>query len=102
ITVPSFVWCLFVGLAIRNAGPFIGLRLNDAATELIGAICLSLFLAWTMMALDLGGVLRVAGPLLIILLFQTVLVILWALFVTFWLVGHDYEAAVMSAAFCGF
>ena len=102
ITIPSFVWCLFVGLAIRNAGPFIGLRLNEAATELIGAISLSLFLAWTMMALDLAGTLRLAGPLLIILVFQTVLVILWALFVAFWLVGRDYEAAVMSAAFCGF
>ena len=102
VTVPSFVWCLLVGLVLRNAGPFLGLRRNDAASELIGSICLSLFLAWTMMALDLGSVVRLAGPLLIILVFQIVLVILWAVLVLVWVVGRDYESAVMAGAFCGF
>jgi ESS family glutamate:Na+ symporter len=55
-----------------------------------------------MMALDLFSVFGMAGPLLIILVFQLVLVALWATFVTFRLVGKDYESAVMSAAFCGF
>ena len=43
------------------------MRLHDAASELIGAVCLSLFLTWTMMTLDLSEALRLAGPLLIIL-----------------------------------
>ena len=102
VTLPSFVWCLFVGLALRNGGPFLGVRLNDAASELIGSVCLSLFLAWTMMALDLGSVVRLAGPLLIILVIQTVLVVVWAVLVAFWVVGRDYESAVMAGAFCGF
>ena len=45
---------------------------------------------------------RLAGPLLVILAAQVVLVALWASLVTFRLVGRDYESAVMSAAFCGF
>jgi ESS family glutamate:Na+ symporter len=48
-TVPEFLWCLLVGLVIRNGGAAVGLRLHDAASELIGAVCLSLFLPWTMM-----------------------------------------------------
>ncbi len=102
VTVPDFLLCLLAGLAFRNLGAPLGLRLHDSASDLIGSVCLSLFLAWTMMALDLGTVFNAAGPLLIILAAQVVLVSLWASLVTFRLVGRDYEAAIMSAAFCGF
>ena len=101
-TLPEFLWCLLVGLVIRNGGAAVGLRLHDAASELIGAVCLSLFLPWTIMTLDLGEALRLAGPILIILAAQTVLVAAWANWVTFPLVGHDYESAIITGAFCGF
>ena len=102
ITVPAFLLCLLAGLVLRNGGAAVGLRLNDAASELIGSVCLSLFLAWTMMTLDLASVVRLAGPLLIILAAQTVLVATSASFVTFRVLGRDYESAVISGAFCGF
>ena len=102
ITLPSFLWCLIVGLVIRNGGKIVGIRLHDAASDLLGSVCLSLFLAWTMMTLDLASVVKLGGPLLIILAFQTVLVAVWATVVSFRIVGGDYESAVASAAFCGF
>ena len=102
VTVPSFLWCLIMGLIIRNAGPLLGLRLPDSATDLIGSSCLSLFLVWTMMTLDLASVASLAGPLLVILALQTVLVAAWASAVVFRFSGRDYEAAVTAAAFCGF
>ena len=102
ITVPAFLWCLVVGLIIRNGAGIIGVRLHDAASELIGSVCLSLFLTWTMMTLHLGDVVQMAGPLLIILAAQTMLVAAWASWVTFPAVGRDYESAVISGAFCGF
>jgi glutamate:Na+ symporter, ESS family len=102
ITVPAFLWCLMVGLIVRNGSAVLGLRLHDAASELIGSACLSLFLVWTMMSLDIGSVVALAGPLLIILAGQTVLVALWATYVVFTVVGRDYEAAVSAGAFCGF
>jgi ESS family glutamate:Na+ symporter len=52
------------------------------ASELLGSVCLSIFLAWTMMALDLATVFSLAGPLVIILLAQLVQVAMWAYFVT--------------------
>lgn len=102
ITLPSFLWCLIVGLIIRNALPFIGIRLQDQASDLIGSVSLSLFLAWTMMTLDLISVVKIGGALLIILAFQIVLVAIWASTICFRAVGKDYESAVMAAAFVGF
>jgi len=102
VTVPDFLVCLLAGLVLRNGGALFRLRLHDASCDLIGSVALSLFLAWTMMTLDLAGMLRAAGPLLIILAAQMALVALWAHFVTFRIVGRDYESAIMSAAFCGF
>lgn len=102
VTVPDFLLCLIAGLALRNVGRLFGLQLHDSASDLIGSVCLSLFLAWTMMALDLGSVLQAAGPLLIILAAQAALVALWASLVTFRMAGRDYESAIMTAAFCGF
>jgi len=102
IAVPAFVLCLLAGLALRNLGEPLGLKLHQPSVDLIGSVSLSLFLAWTMMALDLSAVIAMAGPLVLILLAQVVLVALWAYFITFRAVGRDYESAVMSAAFCGF
>ena len=102
IAVPAFVLCLLAGLAMRNLGEPLGLKLHQPSVDLIGSVSLSLFLAWTMMALDLSAVIAMAGPLVLILLAQVVLVALWAYFITFRAVGRDYESAVMSAAFCGF
>lgn len=102
VTIPEFLWCLIVGLVIRNGGAPIGVRLHAAASELIGSVCLSVFLAWTMMTLDIDSAVRLAGPLLIILLAQAVLVAGWASLVVFRAVGRDYEGAVIAGAFCGF
>ena len=102
VTVPDFLLCLVAGLVLRNVSGLAELRLHASATDLLGSVSLSVFLAWTMMALELTSVLRTAGPLLIILAAQVALVALWASLVTFRVVGRDYESAVMSAAFCGF
>ncbi|MBF7731684.1 sodium/glutamate symporter [Pseudomonas sp. N040] len=102
VTLPSFLWCLLLGVLIRNLGRPLGLQLNAPAIEFISSLNLSLFLAITMMALSLSSVFALAGPLLLILLCQAALVLLFGALLTFRAVGRDYEAAVMSAAFCGF
>lgn len=102
ITIPAFLWCMLLGVAIRNVGPFLRLRFDDRASDLTSGVCLSLFLVMTMMALDLVEVAKSAGPLLLILVLQVVCIALFAVFVCFRLMGRDYEAAVTSAAFIGF
>lgn len=102
ITIPSFLWCMLLGVAIRNLAPFVRIPFDDRASDLISGVCLSLFLVMTMMALDLIEVARSAGPLILIVMAQMVFVVLFAIFVCFRITGRDYESAVTSAAFIGF
>ena len=102
ITIPAFLWCMLLGVAIRNVGPLLRLRFDDRASDLTAGVCLSLFLVMTMMALNLVEVVRAAGPLLLILLLQVVFIALFAVFVCYRFMGRDYEAAVTCSAFIGF
>ena len=102
ITIPAFLWCMLLGVALRNLVPFAGIRCDDRASDLISGVCLGLFLVMTMMALDLVDVARSAGPFMVILAAQVVVIALYAVVVCFRLMGRDYEAAVTSAAFIGF
>ena len=102
IVVPSFLWCMIAGVVIRNVVPFAGLKLDDRASELISGVCLGLFLVLTMMALNLVDVVSTAGPLLVIIAAQAIVICAYAIFVSFRFMGRDYEAAVTSAAFIGF
>lgn len=102
VTIPSFLWCMVVGVAIRNLLPFAGLRLDDRASDLISTVCLSLFLVTTMMALNLVEVALSAGPFVLMIAAQVVFIVLYTVFVCFRFMGRDYEAAVSSAALIGF
>ncbi|WP_349741152.1 sodium/glutamate symporter [Roseateles cavernae] len=102
VTIPSFLWCMVVGVAIRNLLPFAGMRLDDRASDLISTICLSLFLVTTMMALNLVEVALSAGPFVLMIAAQVVFIVLYTVFVCFRFMGRDYEAAVSSAALIGF
>ena len=102
VSLPNFLWCLATGVLIRNGGARLGLKLDDRATEIIGTVALSLFLGMTMMTLDLSSVARLAGPLALMLAVQTLFCALYASLVMFRALKRDYEASIMSAAFCGF
>ena len=102
ITIPAFLWCMILGVVIRNLIPFVGLHFDDRASNIISGVCLSMFLVMTMMALNLVEVALSAGPLLLIIAAQVVAIALYAVLVCFRCMGRDYEAAVTSAAFIGF
>ena len=67
----------------------------------MGSICLDLFLAMTMMTIDVTKLAGVIGPFVVIFGAQLVLMALWAYFVTFNLCGRNYDAAVMAAGHIG-
>ena len=55
-----------------------------------------------MMGLQLYQLADLAGPMVVILLIQTVLTGLFVYFVTFNMMGRDYDAAVLMTGHCGF
>ncbi|WP_428356211.1 sodium/glutamate symporter [Methyloprofundus sp.] len=102
-TLPGFVWCLFIGVAIRNSdflGPF--LKVHRATVDTIGSLSLSIFLAMALMSLRLWELLDLAGPLLVLLSVQTLGMVLFASFITFRIMGSHYDAAIVAGGHCGF
>lgn len=53
------------------------------------------------MSLDIALFISLAIPMIVIFLVQTIVMMLWAYFVTFNVTGRDYDAAVMVAGHCG-
>ena len=103
ITLASYVGVMIVGIIIRNViGTKFGLDLPIQEIDTIGNIGLNFFLALAMMGLQLYQLADLAGPMVVILLIQTVLTGLFVYFVTFNMMGRDYDAAVLMTGHCGF
>lgn len=103
ITLPSFIWALFVGVVLRNLLSIRNLyKVHEESLDLLSTLALWIFLAFAFMGLRLWELLDLAGPLLAILAAQTLGVIAFATFVTFRALGSNYDAAVMAAGHCGF
>ena len=102
-TLPQFVWALFFGVLLRNVLT-IGFKFNmfDRAIDVFGNASLSLFLGIALLNLKLWQLLDLALPMLIILAAQTALMALFAYFVTYRVMGKDYDAAILAAGHCGF
>jgi ESS family glutamate:Na+ symporter len=100
---PVYMGAMLVGLAFRSGidALFPGL-IRSEAVDRIGTVLLGLFLAATLMSLNLGDLTEVAAPMLIILLGQVVVMLLFAGLVTWPVMGRNYEAAVMAAGQIGF
>lgn len=103
LVFPVFIGTLITGVLVR----FILDRLRPhayvpAIGERVGSLALALFLAMTMMTLNLRELADAAGPMLAILSVQLVLMAAFAWWVTFPLMGRDYDAAIMAGGHCGF
>jgi ESS family glutamate:Na+ symporter len=101
--LPDFLFCLLLGVVIRNASAFVpAVRVSDATVDLLGSVSLSLFLVMALMGMRLVDLVSLAGPLLVILALQTIAMAAYAAFVTFRAMGRDYDAAVLAAGHVGF
>jgi ESS family glutamate:Na+ symporter len=103
LILPDFLFALLLGVLIRNVASFSGIfSVDDRSIELLGGVSLSLFLVMALMAMRLLDLVSMAGPLLIILVLQAVAMALFAVFVTFRVMGRNYDAAIMAAGHVGF
>jgi ESS family glutamate:Na+ symporter len=103
VTVPSFICSLFLGMLVTNFFDVTKVHaFNKETIDLWGTISLSVFLAMALMSLKLWELLNLAGPMIMILAAQTTVMALFAYFITFRLMGKDYDAAIMAGGHCGF
>lgn len=101
--LPTFVCVLFVGVVLSNGlSLLVGYKIFERAILVLGNVSLSLFLAMALMSLRLWDLASLALPVLLILAVQAVAMAAYAVFVTFRVMGKNYDAAVLAAGHCGF
>ena len=107
VQLPTFVSCLFAGILVINLLPVLFPRLKVPKPEqsrplaLISDISLGLFLAISLMSLELWTLADLGFAILLMLVAQVVVVMLWAGIVVFRAMGATYDAAVMSSGYVG-
>ncbi len=103
LMIPDFVYALFIGVIVTNFLEVTKLRkLHVETVDMLGTVSLSLFLAMALMSLKLWNIFDLAIPFLIILAVQSVVLAIFTYYVTFKVMGSNYDAAVMAGGHCGF
>ena len=102
--LPDFVFSLLLGVVIRNATNFTpaSFKLSDRTVETVGDVALSLFLVMALMTMKLLDLANLAGPLLVILALQAIVMIVFTVLITYPIMGRNYDAAVMAGGQVGF
>jgi ESS family glutamate:Na+ symporter len=103
ITLPAYIGAMIVGAVCRNINDKTHwLKIDQKSIDFAGGIALNIFLTVALMDLKLWELFHLAIPLSAILVTQVIVAILFALTVTFFTMGKNYESAVMSSGFIGF
>lgn len=104
-SLPLFVCALFAGILLTNTIPRLARIPWPAHTNTLAVVsdaALGVFLAMSLMSLQLWTLQGLGGPLLLILAVQFLVAFGYALVVVFRVMGRDYQAAVLCAGFGGF
>jgi glutamate:Na+ symporter, ESS family len=103
VSFPAYIGAMLVAAVIRN--------LSDNSTlfktpmeeiEVVGEISLNLFLGMALITLKLWQLIDLAVPMLILLLGQCIMMYLYGIFVSYPLMGKNYDSAIMVAGLTGF
>ena len=107
LKLPEFVTSLFAGIVLTNTVPLALPKLRDRwptstpSLALISDLSLGLFLAMSLMSLQLWTLADLAGSILLLLIAQVIVIMGFTIFVVFQFMGRDYDAAVISGGYAG-
>ena len=103
VILPAYIGAMIVGAVVRNlddAVPFA--RVSQQGIDACGRVALYLFIVMALITLRLWELASLALPMLAILAAQVAFCWLMCVTLCYRVMGRNYEAAVMSAGFCGF
>lgn len=101
--LPPYIGAMIAAAVIRNLNDRFSLfRLSQAGVDACALISLYLFIVMAVMTLRLWELAHLVLPMIVILVAQVVLCWLMCVTACFYLMGRNYESAVMSSGFCGF
>ena len=105
VKLPLFVVCLLVGIVVTNTIPRMLPRIEwptrTRALALVSDLSLNVFLAMSLMSMQLWALGGLGLALVVVLAAQTIAAVAYILFVVFPVMGRNYEAAVISSGFTG-
>ncbi|NQY89735.1 MAG: sodium/glutamate symporter [Colwellia sp.] len=103
--LPVFVPCLFGGIILTNTIPYFWKSVpwssGKSTLALLSDFSLGLFLAMSLMSLQLWTLIDLALPIILLLTAQVLLAALFAIFIVFYALGKTYDAAVMASGYVG-
>ncbi|WNC70325.1 sodium/glutamate symporter [Thalassotalea nanhaiensis] len=103
VILPSFLIPLLFGVLATNVCEFSKVyTISRPCIDLWGTMALSIFLAMALMSLKIWELANLAGPMMFIILIQTIVLMMFAYFITFRIMGKNYDAAIMAGGHCGF
>lgn len=98
---PEYVGGLFFAVIMRNVSEPLGFSFDTTSIGKIGSISLNIFLALTIMDLQIWNLLDLALPIIGLIIMQVILLVLLAIFIFFRVLGSNYDAAVMTSGLMG-
>ncbi|MGR7995382.1 sodium/glutamate symporter [Xanthobacter sp. ZOL 2024] len=105
LKLPLFVVCLLVAIVLTNTLPRLMPKMawpaRTSALALISDLSLKIFLAMSLMSMQLWTLGGLGPALAVVLGLQALVSVAYILFVVFPAMGKTYQAAVLSAGFTG-
>jgi len=101
VRLPGFLTAMFVGILIANLADAVRRPVARETLGHFGEVSLHIFLAMSMMTIELWALGNAASGILLVLAAQILLVTVFAIWVVYRLMGRDYDAVVISVGFAG-
>lgn len=106
LKLPLFVTTMLVAIIMSNTVPYVFPKLpwpsRTRSLAIVSDYCLSVFLAMSLMSMQLWTLTELGGPLVGVLILQILVASAFILLIVFRFMGSNYTAAVLSAGFAGF
>jgi glutamate:Na+ symporter, ESS family len=103
VSFPAYIGAMLVAAVIRNISDNSTLfKTPMEEIEVVGEISLNLFLGMALITLKLWQLIDLAVPMLILLLGQCIMMYFYGIFVSYPLMGKNYDSAIMVAGLTGF
>jgi ESS family glutamate:Na+ symporter len=103
LVLPSNVGAMLAAAIIRNLDDWLQIAgIDQHHVDRIGNISLYLFIVMALLTLRLWELAHLALPMVVVLAGQVALVWLLCITASYYLMGRDYESAVIAGGFCGF
>ncbi len=101
VLLPGFLTAMFVDIVITNLAETFRINIHPVTIDKFGEVALNVFLAMSLMSMQLWTLATAAGPVILVLMVQMLVITLLAVFVVFQIMGRDYDASVISAGIVG-